>query len=280
MSNVSIFVVDLKRVQPLGSSNGKKVGEALGSRDKTLSGAAAFKSGQHVRRSFVREKPGPNGERLEYLSYTSADLLSLSEFTLSRVRSNMKISEENASDEKSGTDPEDSDAQSAADINDYNSYEHIFKPRRRELNRTPTRLLDEPFEAPSGSESETPVAASAAKPVANLKVPAAAKRNAATAARKKPSPSPTRRSSQPAMPTGYCSSPDLVGAATGGRSGNAANTRLRRSSNSARPVSSVLYEPSSSPPASGGLANGTSPPRYQRATSVQPRSALDWDVHR
>ena len=87
----------------------------------------------------------------------------------------VKVEEQN-SDERSGTE-EDSDnavngaatgggtagvaasgggiVVDAASITDYNGYENIFRPRRRELNRTPP-MEDEPFQAPmSGSESES-----------------------------------------------------------------------------------------------------------------------------
>ena len=49
MSNVSIYVVDLRRVNPMGSPVRAKPGVSL---------STGFKTGQHVRRSFVREKPG------------------------------------------------------------------------------------------------------------------------------------------------------------------------------------------------------------------------------
>jgi hypothetical protein len=48
----------------------------------------------------------------------------------------VKISEEQS--DKSGTDPEDSEENfNQADITDYQNYEEIFRPRIRELNRTP-----------------------------------------------------------------------------------------------------------------------------------------------
>ena len=60
----------------------------------------------------------------------------------------MKISAEDAAGNNSNSDtPEDSDngngpngsGANAVITNDQNSYEDIFRPRRRELNRTPTR---------------------------------------------------------------------------------------------------------------------------------------------
>ena len=78
--------------------------------------------------------------------------------------------EEQNSDERSGTEEDSDNAVNAAggmlaaasggivdaaSITDYNGYENIFRPRRRELNRTPP-MEDEPFQAPmSGSESES-----------------------------------------------------------------------------------------------------------------------------
>ena len=57
----------------------------------------------------------------------------------------MKISSEDAAGNNSNSDtPEDSDngngsGANAVITNDQTSYEDIFRPRRRELNRTPTR---------------------------------------------------------------------------------------------------------------------------------------------
>ena len=49
--------------------------------------------------------------------------------------------------DKSGTDPEDSEENfSQADITDYRNYEQIFRPRIRELNRTPTQDEMEEFQ--------------------------------------------------------------------------------------------------------------------------------------
>ena len=64
MSNVSIYVVDLKRVSPLGGSGGRGSGQTLSGQARLAGAGSAgpdgsnFKQGQHVRRSFVREKPG------------------------------------------------------------------------------------------------------------------------------------------------------------------------------------------------------------------------------
>ena len=67
----------------------------------------------------------------------------------------VKISEEHTS----STDPEDSSGEiNQTDINDVRNYENIFKPRRKELNRTPEPKDDyeyELFQPPlSGSESD------------------------------------------------------------------------------------------------------------------------------
>lgn len=84
----------------------------------------------------------------------------------------MKVSEEATSTSDSKSEEDDSDSnfttpgggprqsRNSVDIADVNSYEDIFRPRKRELNRTPTKGVDpydpQPFEAPmSGSESET-----------------------------------------------------------------------------------------------------------------------------
>ena len=91
---------------------------------------------------------------------------------------------------------------------------------------------------------------------------------------KKPSPSPTRRSSQPAIST---SPTEQNVTSLNGR------VRLRRSSNSSstsaaatphqRPLS--VYDTPSSP-----TVASSPPARHQRSTSVQPRSATDLDFHR
>ena len=67
----------------------------------------------------------------------------------------------------------------------------FFRPRQRELNRTPTQDdLEELFQAPE----ETPEPAPAPPPVVAIQRPAHLKVRKSS---KKPSPSPTRRSSQP-----------------------------------------------------------------------------------
>ncbi len=167
--------------------------------------------------------------------------------------------EEQNSDERSGTE-EDSDnavihmgqhpstaapnAADSANITDYTSYETIFRPRRRELNRTPPGPGDEdyvePFQAPvSGSESE-----SASRPQ-HLRL----QKQVASKTMKKPSPSPTRRSSNPVR---------MRKASAGGGG----------TPTSARPTS--VYNDSPSSPLSMA--------RHQRATSVQPRSSTT-DIH-
>ena len=118
----------------------------------------------------------------------------------------VKVSEEQS--DKSGTDPEDSEENfSQADITDLNYYEEIFRPRQRELNRTPTQD-DEEFPAPENSEPESlPYVPPVTAPPAPVQRPAHLK---VQKSNKKPSPSPTRRSSQPAGPTGYSGSPVRV----------------------------------------------------------------------
>ena len=159
---------------------------------------------------------------------------------------------EDPSSDKSGTD--DSDAPgNAADINDVNSYEHVFKPRRRELNRTPTRDMDSdpPFEAPSGSESELP----SLRP-SNLRL------SQTIAKKKKPSPSPTRRCSQPSMSASSPTSSQVP-------------LRVRRTSTSTRPISNVYDSNMTPSPSAGHLSSSAN--RNVRSTSVQPRSAAELD---
>ncbi len=218
----------------------------------------------------------------------------------------MKIDEHAAGSDRSGTDPEDSEQgegsgapgganYGAADITDVSGYEHIFRPRRRELNRTPTKYLDAepPFEAPmaSGSESENNLVAAASTAAAaappggrpsNLRLSKRAPGVASSA--KQISPSPTRRSSQPAMSGGnnggYGSSPELGNAPQtgfGNRLGNGP-VRVRRTStnstNSApRPVSVYDQQQTLQPQQHQGQLSSSPTSRYQRSTSVQPRSS-------
>jgi hypothetical protein len=189
MSNVSVYVVDLKRTQPflggclsrgmditssMGQSRMEQLptssGSTMGLEDSaspephlvTSSQSQRAKAGQPMRKSFIKEKPGPNGQR---------------------PSPQVKISEE----QTSSTDPEDSAGEiNQADINDVQNYEHIFKPRRQELNRTPEPKDDyefELFQPPlSGSESDN-----------NLSRPSDLRlRNVSTQGVKRPSPSPTR----------------------------------------------------------------------------------------
>lgn len=157
--------------------------------------------------------------------------------------------------DKSGTDPEDTDENfSQADITDIQNYEQIFRPRQRELNRTPT-YDDEEFLAPENSEPESlPTIPVMPPPViqrpAHLKVAKSSK---------KPSPSPTRRASQPAPPSAYSGSP----------------VRMRKGSNPTTPTSTGIRpvfegQPSSPtryyrPPTSPMLCS------RRRSSSVQSR---------
>ena len=109
MSNVSLYVVDLKRVQPFGMTTPRVttvVNTGVNELPKNTSNADEFVKpvapGQVMRRSFVK---GQNGAR------SSPDV---------------KVSEEQS--DKSGTDPEDTDENySQADITDYRHYEEIFR---------------------------------------------------------------------------------------------------------------------------------------------------------
>ena len=130
----------------------------------------------------------------------------------------VKVSEEQS--DKSGTDPEDSEENfNAPEISDFHHYEEIFRPRVRELNRTPE---PDEFPAPENSEPESlpfvpPVSEG---PPQVLQRPAHLKVKKSS---KKPSPSPTRRSSQPAGP-GYSGSP----------------VRIRKGSNPTTPTSAGI----------------------------------------
>ena len=163
-SHVTLYVVDLKRVLPFSGLNiPEKEQKSAESPNVT------FRPGQSVRRSFVKEKPEA-GKR--------------------SAPAQMKISEETS--DKSGTEGEDSDAVSHAEIPDISNYENVFQPRKRQLAHTPPPP-DEPFEDPHPSDLDMPLPVRAIDPM-NFH---ASKLN------KKVSPSPTRRASQPAMPTGY-----------------------------------------------------------------------------
>ena len=82
----------------------------------------------------------------------------------------VKVSEEQS--DKSGTDPEDSEENfNQADITDYRNYEQIFRPRQRELNRTP-EITDEEFQAPEISEPETSLPTVPPPPVQAVQRPA------------------------------------------------------------------------------------------------------------
>jgi hypothetical protein len=172
--HVALYVVDLKRVQPFCGVNipekepkeSSSGGGAPGAHSADLSRNVTFRPGQTVRRSFVREKPTSGGGGKSQPPAAPPQV---------------KISEETTSD-KSGTEGEDSDAvASHADIPDINHYETIFRPRNRELNRTPP--ADEPFDDPEMEMMPMPV---------NAKLQLT-KQKIVT-----PSP-PTRRASQPAM---------------------------------------------------------------------------------
>jgi len=163
-SHVTLYVVDLKRVLPFSGLNiPEKEQKSAESPNVT------FRPGQSVRRSFVKEKPEA-GKR--------------------SAPAQMKISEETS--DKSGTEGEDSDAVSHAEIPDISNYDNVFQPRKRQLAHTPPPP-DEPFEDPHPSDLDMPLPVRAIDPM-NFH---ASKLN------KKVSPSPTRRASQPAMPTGY-----------------------------------------------------------------------------
>jgi len=159
-SHVQIWVVDLKRVQPFG-------GVPLPEKD---TGKVTVRD-HPVRRSFIKEKPEAGKKPLAQ---------------------QMKIEE---CSDKSGTDGDDSDAHSTAEITNLNGYESIFRPRQRELNRTPP--IDEPFEDPSEAIS-MPKPVKATDPMNYYSTAPGVGNN-----RARPSPSGVRRSSQPTLPSGY-----------------------------------------------------------------------------
>lgn len=109
LSNVSIYVIDLKKVAPFGdslqTSSGLGVGVGIGGGG----GGTNFQHGQTFRKSFNKERP-PGGVRQN------------------QIKMNHDTQE---SDEKSSTETED-DAISTADIKDLNHYHNIFQPRGRE----------------------------------------------------------------------------------------------------------------------------------------------------
>jgi len=229
-SHVSLFVVDLKRMQPFSCVN---IAEKEQKLPQEQNSNVTFRPGQTVRRSFVKEKP-EQGKR----------------------STQMKISEETS--DKSGTEGEDSDAvTSHADIPDIGNYQNVFQPRNRQLNRTPPPA--EPFEDPAQEDIDMPLPVRAVDPM-NFH---ASKLN------KKVSPSPTRRASQPSMPSSAGG-----GVHSGARRGSITTVNnadvmkpqevhLRNNSHnqhSQRPNS--VYEPMMADPrSSAGRANSQSVPR-------------------
>ena len=160
-SHVQLWVVDLKKVRMnLG-------GVLLPEKD---TGKVTVRE-HPVRRSFVKEKTEPG---------------------MKAVHQQMRIEE---CSDKSGTDGDESDAAaSAAEITNLNHYENIFRPRQRELNRTPP--VEEPFEDPGSADMPQPVRA--ADPM-NFHGPSGPSGNT----KSRPSPVGLRRSSQPTLPSGY-----------------------------------------------------------------------------
>ena len=105
LSNVSIYVIDLKKVSPFGQP-ASAGGVSYGGGNST---GLSFQHGQTFRKSFNKERPAGG------------------------VRQNqIKVNNEaQESDDKSSTETED-DALSTADIKDLNHYQDIFQPRSRE----------------------------------------------------------------------------------------------------------------------------------------------------
>jgi len=228
MSNVSLYVVDLKRVQPFGMTTPRVttvVNTGVNDLPKNNTSDEFVKPvapGQVMRRSFVK---GQNGAR------SSPDV---------------KVSEEQS--DKSGTDPEDTDENhSQADITDYRHYEEIFRPRQRDLNRTPTMDDEEIFQAPE----ETPEPVTVIQRPAHLKVRKSSK---------KPSPSPTRRSSQPPTSAPNQSSP----------------VRMRKGSNPPTPTTAGGARPPQfdGPPSPTRLPESVVRPPKMEYTSLTPVSKI------
>ena len=163
-SHVQLWVVDLKRVAPLG-------GVPVPEKD---TGKVTVRD-QPSRRSFIKEKPEPGKKP---------------------VPQQMKIEE---CSDKSGTDGDDSDAHSTAEIKNVNGYESIFRPRRRMLNRTPPPE-DEPFEAPMSDMTPMPQPVKASDP---MNYYSGGPGTSPSVSKARPSPSGLRRSSQPTLPSGY-----------------------------------------------------------------------------
>ena len=153
MSVVSLYVVDLRKVQPLSSTSGRISSEYPKSASRQTS------SSSHHRRSFSK-----------------ADSK-----TEMKVDSDPSGTDDQAEDSDSPVPVLASKANNYTDITDVAGYENIFRPRARELTRTP------PFEAPSGSESESALIPNptVVRP-GNLRIGN--------------SKSPTRRASQPSNP--------------------------------------------------------------------------------
>jgi len=254
-AHVSIFVVDLKKVQPFCGVNIPEK-EQKPSKDEAN---VAFRPGQSVRRSFIREKPEAG----------------------KKPTTQVKISEETS--DKSGTEGEDSDAVTAhADIPDVTNYENVFRPRKRELNRTPPPA--EPFEEPSSSDHDMPLPVRAVDPM-NF--------HATKLSNKKVSPSPTRRASQPAIPSGYHTGARRGSVSGGGSAGTASgdvmkpqevHMRNNNTSNSgpARPTS--VYDGAGTAGSNGGGRTSSqsvprdlpsSPVRASYRTSVNLQQCKD-----
>ena len=235
-SHVSLYVVDLKRVLPFSGVN-------IPEKEATVAQSTnvTFRPGQTVRRSFVKEKP---------------------EAGKKPSTPQVKISEETS--DKSGTEGEDSDAISHADIPDRGNYENVFRPRRTELNRTPPP--EEPFEQPSSSDIDMPMPVRAIDPM-NFH---ASKLN------KKVSPSPTRRASQPAMPTfGHQGSRrGSVSAINNGDVMKPQEVHLRNGPHTGQRPSSV-YDPSESRGKSVPREMPSSPVRASYRTAVNLNACKD-----
>ncbi|XP_053402065.1 katanin p80 WD40 repeat-containing subunit B1-like isoform X2 [Mercenaria mercenaria] len=116
-TNVSTFVIDLKRIQPHGGVPHQEGGQQL--------------SSSHGRRSFLTERPPTQSSR----------------------QASVPKEDEN---EPTSTSPDQEDRESVADIRDPEDFKEIFQPKHR-IDRSPTRKMepfqppsdDEPVKQPA-----------------------------------------------------------------------------------------------------------------------------------
>lgn len=118
LSNVSVYVVDLKKLAPFGDSssgsrtvNSSNSNSVAGGGGVMGGGPTTFRHGQTFRKSFNKERP-PGGLRQNDLK--------------------MSLEAAQESDDKSSTETDDDGLIGTADIKDLGHYHNIFQPRGRE----------------------------------------------------------------------------------------------------------------------------------------------------